>query len=216
MRSTSSDAFEDSYIEYSTLHVPASAIERYKTTKPWSGFGKIVTLEGEEPVVPVPEQCAKPKIFYDNNRLSFTSETEGVTFKYSITDSDVKNDVGNEVNLNVTYHISVNATKEGYMDSEVAMATLCWIDVDPQKEGITELDGDVVPSVKAMPVLMQFEGRSLMVSGVKVGTPIRVYDLSGRLLGSATATSGTTRVMAQNSEKVVVVKIGERVVKISK
>ncbi len=40
--STSSDAFEGSYIDFVTLHVPESAIERYKTTAPWSSFKNFV------------------------------------------------------------------------------------------------------------------------------------------------------------------------------
>ena len=37
--------FKDSYVEYSTLHVPASAIELYRSTSPWSSFGSIVPIE---------------------------------------------------------------------------------------------------------------------------------------------------------------------------
>ena len=46
--STESRAFENSYVEYATLHVPASSIEDYKATTPWSSFGKIVALTEEE------------------------------------------------------------------------------------------------------------------------------------------------------------------------
>ena len=46
--STKSDAFNESYPEYMTLHVPAEAINSYKTTEPWSSFGTIVTLDGDE------------------------------------------------------------------------------------------------------------------------------------------------------------------------
>ena len=46
--STESDAFEGSYPENVTLHVPAASIESYKATTPWSGFGKIVALTDEE------------------------------------------------------------------------------------------------------------------------------------------------------------------------
>ena len=42
------DIFEDSYIEYATLHVPSSAISYYKTNSPWSGFGTIKAIEGTE------------------------------------------------------------------------------------------------------------------------------------------------------------------------
>ena len=42
--STRGDAFEGSYPEYITLHVPASVLEAYKNTEPWSCFGTIVEL----------------------------------------------------------------------------------------------------------------------------------------------------------------------------
>ena len=34
-------AFEESYIEYSTLHVPSSALSKYEAIAPWSDFGTI-------------------------------------------------------------------------------------------------------------------------------------------------------------------------------
>ena len=43
--STDSYVFYDSTIENATLHVPASAIEAYKTTEPWSSFGTIKAIE---------------------------------------------------------------------------------------------------------------------------------------------------------------------------
>ena len=46
--STNSKAFEKSYIGYVNLHVPATSIESYKATEPWSKFGKIVALAPEE------------------------------------------------------------------------------------------------------------------------------------------------------------------------
>ena len=36
--STTIDAFDDSYIEFATLHVPASALNDYSNTEPWSNF----------------------------------------------------------------------------------------------------------------------------------------------------------------------------------
>lgn len=41
---TNSDAFDGSYIEHATLHVPASAVNAYKNTAPWSKFKKIVGI----------------------------------------------------------------------------------------------------------------------------------------------------------------------------
>ena len=40
--STGSSLFENSTLKNATLHVPASALEAYKTTAPWSKFGTIV------------------------------------------------------------------------------------------------------------------------------------------------------------------------------
>ena len=43
--STNTDAFNGSYPEYITLHVPDNALESYKTNTPWSSFGTIVSLD---------------------------------------------------------------------------------------------------------------------------------------------------------------------------
>ena len=46
--STSKDAFDGSYPEYATLHVPAASVDSYKASAPWSSFGKVVGLTEEE------------------------------------------------------------------------------------------------------------------------------------------------------------------------
>ncbi len=40
--------FNDSYIDYATLHVPASAVEVYKAAEIWKEFGKIEAIEGTD------------------------------------------------------------------------------------------------------------------------------------------------------------------------
>ena len=42
------NAFDGSYPEYATLHVPASVLNTYKTTAPWNSFGTIVALTEKE------------------------------------------------------------------------------------------------------------------------------------------------------------------------
>jgi hypothetical protein len=42
--STESDAFDGSYPENATLHVPDASIDSYKATNPWSSFGKIIAI----------------------------------------------------------------------------------------------------------------------------------------------------------------------------
>jgi hypothetical protein len=47
--STERNAFNSYYyLQHASLHVPAASIESYKAKRPWSDFGKIVGLSGEE------------------------------------------------------------------------------------------------------------------------------------------------------------------------
>ena len=70
-----------------------------------------------------PLKCGTPNIAYSGDKISFTCDTEGVKYIYRITGSDVKAGNGNEVGLQKKYTISVYATKEGYVDSDVAKST---------------------------------------------------------------------------------------------
>ena len=45
---TGSDAFDGSYPENATLHVPSASVELYKAASPWKEFGNIVALTDEE------------------------------------------------------------------------------------------------------------------------------------------------------------------------
>ena len=47
--STNIDAFNGSLIEYATLHVPASALNAYSNTEPWSNFKDKVAIGEVEP-----------------------------------------------------------------------------------------------------------------------------------------------------------------------
>ena len=64
--SADSGAFADFYPEYATLHVPASALDAYKSTEPWSSFGTIVSLTDEEMSIENPEiRNHKSEITFD-------------------------------------------------------------------------------------------------------------------------------------------------------
>lgn len=123
--STQTNAFNDSYIEYATLHVPASAIESYRITAPWSSFKTFVTLDGSEPPTPpTPEvkKCATPTIAYKNGKLTFSCATEGVEYVSEVTVADAKKYYDAEVPLTGVYHVTAYAMKTGYDNSDVATA----------------------------------------------------------------------------------------------
>ena len=210
---TSSNAFANSYIEYATLHVPAASIELYKAKEPWSLFGTKKATDGSTPEPPTPVICATPTISYAGGKLTFTSTTEGAECVATITDADIKTHYGNEVSLSATYVISVYATKAGCDNSEIATATLCWIDRQPVTNGI--IAEDAVNEVKALPVLIQSQAGFITVSGLDAGTEVSAYNTSGMLLDTIISGQDTTTLRTKlPAGSTAIVKIGERAVKV--
>ena len=113
--------------------------------------------------------------------------------------------------LGVTYNISVFAAKAGYENSETATATLCWIDVAPKTEGITE----GIANVPANAILIKSNGGLLTIEGANEGERISVYSINGTQAGSAISQNGQT-VVGTNLQpgSIAIVKIGEKTVKV--
>ena len=197
-------SFDLENVKSYTLHVPPTAIEKYKSAPYWGYFGTIVSLEREK--------CSKPSITYASNKLKFNCETEGVQFIYEIKDDDIKRDIGDEVCLSITYDLTVYATKENFENSDTIQATLCWIDAEPRTEGLQE---DAVTEVKALPILIQSQGGNISVQGVAEGTPIAIYGIDGKQYGTAIADKDCTTIKTSlQPSSVAIVKIGEKSVKV--
>ena len=208
------DAFEDSYPQYTTLYVPASSLNAYKTTKPWSLFGtiKAISGSGEEPEEPT--KCATPTISYADKRLTFSCETEGVEYVSEIKDVDIKKFYDSSINLSATYEISVYATKSGYENSDVATATLVWTNAV-----FTETTPETPTSAKAIaesiPMLISAQNGTITVRGEQNGLPLTVYSADGKMLGSATIKDGQASISTNLQRgEIAIVKAGTRSVKI--
>ena len=207
--STESDAFNDSYPEYITLHVPDASIDSYKATAPWSSFGKIVGLSGEEPEQPEVEKCATPVVTYVDGCLEITCETEGAEFITDIADNDIKKHYESKIELSATYNIEVYATKANYENSDTVSVALVWVE-----NGDVDEETGVI-SVPVTPVLVQGNGGVLSVSGVAKGTDVVVYTISGTEVARSTATDGTATISTGlQSGTIVVVKFGNKSVKL--
>ena len=100
-----------------TLYVPVGTIDKYKSTNGWKDF-KFIEDSSGAPSEPETTTCATPTISYQNGKLTFNCETEGATCHSSIIDEDIASYTTNEVQLSVTYNISVYAVKNGYYNSE--------------------------------------------------------------------------------------------------
>ena len=212
--------FDNSVYLNASLFVPIGSKEKYMSTSGWKNFFNIQEMdvtemwngkgdpqggEGSK------EKCEKPTISYQNGKLTFYSATEGATCQYSITDSDIKSGSGDEIQLTVTYNISVNATKTGYDNSDVATATLCWIEYEPKTEGIT----DGVAQLLSKAVLIQSEGGFLKVEGIDDGTPVSIFTPDGKQAGSAVCRNGAALVGTNiQPGNVAIVRIGEKSVKV--
>ena len=136
------------------------------------------------------QKCSTPIIRYENGQLSFTCDTEGAEFVSEITDTDVAQHNSATITLTATYNISVYAKAPNHAISDVVKATLCWIDAEPTKEGVV----DGITNMHAKAVLIQSNGNVLSIQGVDLGTPINVFDVSGRKVGAAVANSEITNV----------------------
>lgn len=100
--------------------MPDASIDAYKAAEPWGGFKSVVGLSGTAPT-----KCATPTIKIVDGKLSYSCETDGVTFKTSYNYGSGGSSVdGAEVILvgTTTAHVSVYATKDGCLDSDVATA----------------------------------------------------------------------------------------------
>ena len=207
--STESNSFDGSYPEHITLHVPDASIDSYKATAPWSSFGKIVGLSGEEPEQPEVEKCATPVVTYAEGKLSFSCETEGAEFVTNVVAEDAKKYYDAEIELSATYNIEVFATKANCENSDTVNVALVWVE-----NGDVNEDAGVI-SVPAAPVLVQGNGGVLSVSGVAKGTDVVVYTISGTEVARSTATNGTATISTGlQSGTIVVVKFGNKSVKV--
>ncbi len=152
---TSAIAFNESYPEFMTLHVPAASIEAYRSTEPWSQFKAIVAIEdGDNPEI---KKCATPEISYENGRVKFTCETEDVEYISSVTLADEHNYFDDEIQLSQKYKITVYATKAGYENSDVATREIV-IKGDNKAIVVGDVDGDgkvnVADHVKLSDIIM--------------------------------------------------------------
>ena len=205
------DAFQDSYIEYATLHVPTASIDAYKATEPWKNFKEIKSLTDED----IPEEqevnkCSTPTIQYENGVLKFFCLTDDVTYHYTLADTDIGSGMGNNIMLEATYNITVYATRDGYDDSEIATATLCWIDAEPKSEGIIVANSQV----RAKAVLISTNNGQVCVSGLDDETNVYIYNVNGVLADSGISNNGKAIINSNlPAGSIAIVKIGNRSIK---
>ena len=174
-----------------TLFVPKGSLETYQAADTWKNFWDI----REEGTTEIPEEevkkCATPVITYKNSGLDITTETDGAEIHTDITCSDANSYNGDRIDLSATYSITTYATKSGYLNSDTATATLCWIAVSGSSEENSIIE------VEAMPVLITCNNGTINISGGKDGAEVVVYTTSGVAVGNATITNGNATISTE-------------------
>jgi len=205
--SVGSDNFDD--VDYAdiTIYVPQGTLAVYQAADVWGNFWDI--QEHDIPVDPNVEikKCATPTVSYEDGKLNITSETEGVEFVTEITNSDITKHYTSTIELAVTYNVSTYAKLSGYETSDIAYATLCWIESDDAGSDLTQ--------IKSTPVLVKSHEGNISISGVKADTEITVYDISGNKV-SATVANGDEVVINTSLSKneAAIIHIGDKAIKI--
>ena len=205
---TGGNAFQETNVASATLHVPDASTNSYHESAPWSEFGTIKGLSGEELKV---NKCETPTIAYTDGELQFSCATEGAEYVSRISDEDIKEYSDSKVKLNVTYNISVYATAAGHENSDAATATLCWIETEPKSEELP----DGVTELKAYPVLIQSKDGQITVQGVADKAKVEVYTIGGVEAGNGIAANGSVTINTNMSNgEIAIVKIGGKSVNI--
>ena len=98
-----------------TLYVPYGCKRDYDEAKYWKDFKSIFEMD---------PQCETPIIVFDDGRVTFKCETEGVKFFSTISPAGEQTSTDETILLTDmvnTYRVCVYAKKEGYLDSEKAI-----------------------------------------------------------------------------------------------
>ena len=146
-----------------------------------------------------PELCARPSISYSNGNIQLECETTGAECHYSIDAEDHCSNVGTNIALSATYHITAYATAEGYSPSEVANATLIF------KLNGEGTDVDKVFNVDATPVFVTCTGGVIVVSGLKDNSTIEVYSVDGKSLGNGSSSNGEARISTSQPKGTIII-----------
>lgn len=197
------DGFHE-FIKYQNvaLYVPLNSVSKYSTISSWSFFPTIEPAQQQT--------CATPIISYENGKLSFNCDTPNASFEWSVTDQLAQSGSASEVDLTPACQVTVYAEAKGRPLSDLAKATLWWVEVGQTGGVVTG-----VKEIQAVPVLIKTGGGKVNLKGLADGTSVNVYDMSGVLIGTYVAQGGSVEVNTSlPSGTIIVIKIGERGIKV--
>ena len=141
---TSTNVFENSLIEFASLHVPTSSLSKYKITEPWKDFGTIIKIDIPEHILTYMIDGDLYKSYIIEEGESITPESaptkEGYTFSgwsdipETMPDHDVT--VTGTFSIN-KYKLTYTVDGEEYKSYDVEYGAVITSEPAPTKEGYT-------------------------------------------------------------------------------
>ena len=189
---TQSNAFENSLINYATLHVPSSSINAYKNIEPWKNFKEIVKLdipkhkliyivddeiyktfdiEEDETIIPEPVPTKEGYTFSGWSEIPETMPARDVTVRGTFAINSYK----------LTYIVD----GEEYKTFKIVYDSAITPEVEPTKEGYTFSGWSEIP--KTMPA------NDVTVTGSFIVNKYQVtYIIDGEVFATDYVEYGTT------------------------
>ncbi len=202
-----SSNFTETQYKNTILYVPAGTLETYRNADTWKNFLNIQEVAAPGTPGVGTKKCATPVISYNNCGLDITCDTDEAEIHTTIKCSDANSYNSGRIDLSATYEITTYATLAGYEDSEIATATLCWVEKESDSTDIIEVIGN--------PVLICTNNGNIVVKGAEAGTEIAVYNINGAMQGTATA-NGSEVVINTSLGKgdIAIINIGSKAIKV--
>ena len=148
---TDSNAFYNSNIASATLHVPAESMEQYKTTKPWSEFGEIISIDNLYTLTYIVDGDIY-KTYEVEYNSPITPEPEPTKEGYTFSGWSEIPGIMPEENITVTGTFTVNSyiltymvDGEVYKTNPVAYGTELTPEPAPIREGYTFSGWSYIP-----------------------------------------------------------------------
>lgn len=190
------------------IYVPKVYLQEYKEIL---GSSYIYALEddGEEE----PGKCETPTIAYSDGKLRFVSSTPNAEYHYSLTTMDTASDVYTKegvINLSAAYDITAYATADGYMASDVATATLYWLEKSEDNPSSN------IIQAKTRGIVATGQDGIVRISGLDDGEEVGFYTLDGKLIATAKAIGGVvSQALNEYNDYIVIAKIAGQSIKIA-
>ncbi len=153
---TYENAFQDTNIEYATLHIPSGSLEAYNSREPWKNFGTIVEMEKPKYQLTYIVDGTEYKSYQVEVGATIVPEPaptkEGYTFSgwSEIPEEMPANDVTVTGSFTINkYKLTYKVDGEVYKESEVEYGVVITVEAAPTKEGYTFSGWSEIP--KTMP-----------------------------------------------------------------